>query len=1154
MKIKDWAATLFFAALSVLLVSIWFRDGLIYGGGDVGLPTYDPARILDVIRYVWWDASAPGFPRSQGVTGIPLYLGLSLLQKLGFSFVFIQAGLFALLLFLMGFGMYLVAKEVFGKESYRLAALAALLYLFNPYMLNQWHRFVHTSLYLAAALPFLFLLWKRWMDGGSRKSLLLFLAINVFGAAIYSTLAFVVTVWLFLGFYFLYALLVPRKDFAQALSYIKRFVGGFISWILVSLWWLWPVFTTAPAVLSVQHNTLENVSTLLSISSQSVIPFSLQGVNPFYVFQEMDWGEIYLQKHFLLLPWLLVAFAILGFIRSLGDRRYAFWGLLFVFSLFLAKGAASPFGQTFTFLFQNVFLLGALRNPFEKLGVLIPFGYAILIPLGVLFLTTRLRGTLKLVVSVLVLVIVGANIFVWNWPFWKGQLFGNAYNPAKVEVPSYYKEADRWLEEQNKSGRILHLPLTVGEAVGYDWEHGYNGVEPSQLLFSSNPSISHGFNLNYVDDSLKTIQDSLRFSSVIEEGRLRELFSVFGIRYVVLHMDTIPVSPDIEKPEALLPVIENLTFLRKVGEFGKLKVYEVKEETFRDRIYLTSGYEYLYLGKENQFWPWILKDNTRVAVSPFGTQRLGDDSASTIVVSSNSFTTPTGPLVQEENLLNELPAIRFLPTSRFYPLIRLKESIEKYSTFGRDRLITQINFSSKRLAEAIRLKNDDRAIPIDSLLQDYLSLINEIFPAINFAFPTTKPVLEATFVKHILALNRLKDYSANSREIELISDAEKELRRKLSASGLNTFFEVREKGTLTPYNRFVFTFEIENPGEYEIIAALFPGEEAEEELTLQIDEKIVIRRGNKFGSLVSYGKFYFEKGYHEISYNIESIPLQNSSLSLWKKSEIGETQEGEGALTITSGRHEPAFIEISLDDIVYDSFYVLEFEYWVQRGNGPRVRVLQDADPIVKGERQFGFNRVYPTDIYNRYWGNAVASFKPRKTSRDVKLQIMIEPWDDCEIIQAHRKTLCKDEEFKKQFQRPSTVVLRGLKISRLEDFPLFLRAVETEDNRVPSLTQVEFESSSPVRYAGSFSINQPQLLVFSETFAPGWQLVLFKDGKRIIPEEKVLVNLFANGWFIEEPGEYQFTLEYTPERRVQLGGLISMLFFGGIVWYARRK
>jgi hypothetical protein len=124
-----------------------------------------------------------------------------------------------------------------------------------------------------------------------------------------------------------------------------------------------------------------------------------------------------------------------------------------------------------------------------------------------------------------VLVIL-VQVFVWGWPFWTGKMFGNAKQPAYVKVPDSYAEVDTWLQGKGDGGRILHLPLTSTEAIAYKWVQGYAGAEPSQLLFSSMPSWSQGFNLQNIDELSKTVQLIAQISrkSVRElEGHLATL-------------------------------------------------------------------------------------------------------------------------------------------------------------------------------------------------------------------------------------------------------------------------------------------------------------------------------------------------------------------------------------------------------------------------------------------------------------------------------------------------------------------------------------------------------------------------------------------------------------------------------------------------------
>ena len=96
---KHIFAALVFALLSTVLIFSWFRYGHLYGGGDVGIPSYDPQRIVEIAKFVWWDSSAPGALVPHGVTSLPVQFFQSMLVQAGLPYFVVQATLFWILLF-----------------------------------------------------------------------------------------------------------------------------------------------------------------------------------------------------------------------------------------------------------------------------------------------------------------------------------------------------------------------------------------------------------------------------------------------------------------------------------------------------------------------------------------------------------------------------------------------------------------------------------------------------------------------------------------------------------------------------------------------------------------------------------------------------------------------------------------------------------------------------------------------------------------------------------------------------------------------------------------------------------------------------------------------------------------------------------------------
>ena len=95
--------------------------------------------------------------------------------------------------------------------------------------------------------------------------------------------------------------------------------------------------------------------------------------------------------------------------------------------------------------------------------------------------------------------------------------------------------------------------------------------------------------------------------------------------------------------------------------------------------------------------------------------------------------------------------------------------------------------------------------------------------------------------------------------------------------------------------------------------------------------------------------------------------------------------------------------------------------------------------------------------------------------------------------------------------------------------------------------THVDFKKINPTRYKGHIISTGKSALVFSDSYNKGWTLYL--GDKRYKP---IKVNGFANGFLIDERGEYDFSLEYAPQRIyrysivVSIASLLIMFFVSG--------
>lgn len=82
----------------------------------------------------------------------------------------------------------------------------------------------------------------------------------------------------------------------------------------------------------------------------------------------------------------------------------------------------------------------------------------------------------------------------------------------------------------------------------------------------------------------------------------------------------------------------------------------------------------------------------------------------------------------------------------------------------------------------------------------------------------------------------------------------------------------------------------------------------------------------------------------------------------------------------------------------------------------------------------------------------------------------------------------------------------------------------------------ISYEKVNPARYIIHVKNSSPFVLVFSELFNDAWQ-ASYQDNAF----EHFRTNFYANGWMIDETGEFDILVEYLPQRLLEAGEKISL-------------
>lgn len=1031
---------LIFTLISAAIIFSWFREGLLYGGGDVGLQTYNPQRILENAKYVWWEAAGPGASLPQGLSAIPFQFGLYILQLIGLSPVGMQAALFFLLMTLMGFGMYLFIANSFASIK-KYAFLGGLFYMLNPYMMIQvWHRFIHTTIVLAAALPFFGIFWNKWIKEGSARHFFLFLLTTAFSFYAFGTYAFILAVWIFLTLLTIAAIL-PWQGKKHSLGICIRFVFAFVVWVLINAWWLIPVSQISPAVLSEQHKTEESLMTLLTISNQEILPYSLQLINPFYLVNQADFGTVYKNFFMLILPWIFVFLILLGVINSLKQKQFSLYGIFYMLALFLAKGAASPFGSLYVFGFSNIFALGVLRNPFEKTGLILVFFSTVMLVLGLKFLTEKLKNPSLEKLAPFGLIGI---ILIFSWPMFFGKVIGRYDKPAYVQVPQSYKDADTWFKEKKASGtldgKILHLPLTQKESIEYKWTYGYSGLEPSDTFFTAYPSISRGFNIERIDNALAFLGRNIENPEELGD---------FNVRFIVLHKDT-QSSRDFES------ILNKLTFLTRQQQFGDLIIYQIKDEYFKPKITFENNFSLLYAqGNKLSDLKAFIREEGIKTVSPSTNESTQLEQArERIIFPKNSFI--YGLASGSADLMDAYVA-RF---ESMKPILKQTGMIQ-----------------SLDLADAIIKLS--RIPPSD---KEYEQILNKIFPQgieINrFEVNGQESLLSSLFRIH---LSNLTDPA---------------LREKLNTHLINLnlkpeFFDDGKQ------ERKVFKFNIPADDDYEILmtnpdsAEFFEGNL--KKLTFYINNKEEMLISETQGKLLNFGKTPLLEGNLEISYPV----ILSSSIASREEAKAG-------------------YLEIPIEKITGSQNLRFSADVKMEQGTGFYVLFYENENtqPSIKEYLQAS-----PSLVFQKLQMN----IQTQKEATKGKIIILMVSADGTS---------------------PSKALFNNIKVQKLLSNDIILRS-KKENILSQSQAETSFKRLSPIKYEGKVKSTGPGFLFFRETFHPGWKLTL-KDADGLNDKKQFIGSLYANAWYIDTPGDYEFEITFEPQNKVYLG--LGLSLFGLIM------
>ncbi len=1076
--------------LPVLLAGMWFKEGFVMGGGEGGLPFHDLVRSANLTKWSWADA-ALGNGLGIGTASYPFYWFLAQLQILGVSPVIIQASVYAFLFILGGFGIYYLVQESFPNINSRYAFLSSLAYWFNPLsMINTWNRNLSNYMVFYGFYPFITWIFIRGL--AKRNIYFVMLSGLLTGVFSYSLTAtpfnlLMLGTWGYVSLWYFFIVWKGNQKWF-ALQYL---ILTIICYIGVNFWWLGQLFSFLgssyyASAVSDFFTTGGNYGTLVSLSELLGRLFNITRLyhGSFY-YTAPIYFRIFLSPLLYFPNYIFVGLIIWVISKRLSDKQILLWGSIFLGTIFLIKGTNPPLGEIFGLLFQNLSVLQVFRNPFEKFGFLLSMGFSVLLGVAVSHLEKN-----KNVIFTFCLLFVG---IVWGYPYWSSIVFTrtttNLQEPVslEVEVPNAYKEINSWLSSQPFEHRAVVLPIN-GEGMTYTWDKPYAGVELSSTLFDR-PVVSFNTTIPLLYDYVNQIHKYQISSDILK------LFPFLNAKYLIWRSDIDFKDRRTADPEVIHKLLnewedQGLVTSESSAEF--LKVYSVNDNYVWPKIYSTKKIVYSNSRDPvslSRVYPSLTEDPSAIVSSSGDYYHILEP----LAVYPSKFTETPVTLTQDD-LLARLFHATHLPGDKYYFLSRLKERLQLLTDSNYEsRHIFEIGILGKRAVEIYKLHKSGADPKIIS--KSETEYVNELFR-------------KKSQFTNIL--------SAQSQISSLLRDSLLYQSLLLETTGCSCtekiatlMFELNIKPRFTlpqtaPDKFLVYYFEVPLAGEYTISSS-----QVQSEATWYID-------GEPLSS--SNTKIRLQPGIHEVA-------ILNLAYSK-PVSVINETFEID-----TTNNKE---INIDLPDLAGE--YVVKFDFLFSEGNNFDISFIQDIDQ--KGSP----THIAAVQKNSRFhgWGSWQTFFTTSNGASTLKMTTQPVSGSKCKSQWLLFTSCSKKEDTYK-------VQIKNLSWSRLERPSVFLTLSKPPTDG--QKTEIKWSKTNPTQYLVKMkkTDSQPEVLVFSELFNSGWEIKTIL-GPAIPQKNHILANIYANGWLITEPGDYELNLSFGPQKGLESGRIVTQASIGLLV------
>jgi hypothetical protein len=1159
--------------LSVLSPLTFFKGDNLLMGMDGLTPVKPSFRLYDWF-HTWSHYSNLGDDSSSRIVNLPTQiLPFVIMEKLALSPVESQKIFFIFIFFISGISMFFLSSVLFDnfKDKNLISFIAAIFYMFNPFVGSYWVTFLPEAIFCYAVTP---LIVGFFIKGLKSKNYFLSAIIFSLSTLLYPVVnpPMYVIVFMILALFYIYFLI----NYQEKTRIIKFGLWSIFFFLVVNFWWLMTEFKFYLKIKDYYQTITEQENRLISSSFKASFMniFRLQG-NNYWGFSY--WGEnpnnfvgfLYETKPFLILSSMIYAImAFTSFFFSKRKKLVLFLILSTLIFIFLSKGVHPPF-ETIYKIFYRLPIFNIFRTPSDKFPAATVLLMAPLIGLtfwGIYQFFIKKNKLSSLIFFVLTIAILLLN----QWYFFTGDAIhhGKDAQPSmQLKIPDDYLQASNWLSNKEDFFRILNLPGADYPTRWLNYNWGFLGVYPFLPEILQKPVVDKPptGNLDSVRIALFSSMGNFSklpyvFLNIPKNNLIYKFLALLNVKEILINKDTDWQHPyyQTEDPNLLeenLKKQENIYFDKS---FGNLYFYRIDDKFSLPYIYSPKSIA-VFQGDKLSI-PLIVSLNDY----QFG-QSLFEDNQN-LIEKNDLFIVPEFVYpIQEKQLSSNFsltssfnfevfPFSRWSPKNPIYRLVSKKEELIKSRTADpKAKLELTISLAGKRISEIAKWRNNFSKNDWLEQLQLYEKGINEAFEIIE-TLRDDKEYLQ-TFWLFEGALLSHEEYLLNLAKDRKLADEQREEILLLEGKIFGKFFEKINKIRVSKnYDQAIYKINISVDGFYHFYIrdenfSPFLNSDFVSKLELKIDDSNSQINGNlKNDGWFDMGEIYLSQNQKQISFKMpEANNLIDDKNWQTNSKEIKISDEGiilEKAIVNQLNKNSQILISQKIKNFEPNTLFKISFEYEAKEGN-LKAAVLQDIDTF-----NFPKDKIKGENISPLYYRDIYYGIQEQKRHFETFLR---------------SSSLAKNANFYLIFSpfsaNNSSFLVKDIEIKRILEPKIILKQKISDKEIITP--QIKFKMINPTKYEVEIQgAKEPYWLIFPETFSVDWQALV---ENKVIPKERhIVANGYANSWYLkpedsQNKENYKIFLEYKAQKSLYWNVVISSVGFLGIiiflfVYYLRRK